>query len=222
MSSPPLAASIPVHCAHHAIVPIHELRPNPANPNRHPDRQLLVYAAAILQRGWREAVTVSNRSGFIVSGHGAVEAARRIPTDMVPVEYQDYESEEEELADLIAHNRLPELAATDGEKLADALLKLGGVGCDLVTGFSDADLAKIFAEAKPVPQYPVVAKLNEAHRMLCIAVDSETDWIFLKALAGVKVQRSYKNSTVGEGHVVLFPEFIASLRENLHSIASAS
>lgn len=220
-SIPPATSAIPVHCAHHAIVSIHDLKPHPANPNRHPERQLLLYTEAIRRHGWRQSVTVSRRSGFVVSGNGAVEAARRIPTDLIPVEYQDYATDAEELADLLAHNRLAELSTTDGDLLKAALAQLGGAGAGLVTGYSPADIAKLLASAAPAPQYPIVARLNESHHLLCIPVESETDWQFLKNIAGVRIEQSYKNSTVGESHVVPFARFLSSLRENLHSIAQA-
>ena len=213
---------IPIHCAHHAVVSIHELKPHPANPNRHPERQLIVYSEAIRRHGWREAVTVSRRSGFVVSGNGAVEAARRIPTDQVPVEYQDYATDEEELADLLAQNRLAELSTTDKDLLKAALAQLGGAGAKVITGYTPEVVAKLLADAAPQPQYPIVARLNESHHLLCIPVESETDWQFLKNLAGVRIEQSYKNSTIGEAHVVPFARFLSSLRENLHSIAQAT
>ena len=95
----PLAATIPVHCAFHEMASIHVLKPHPLNPNTHPAKQLAIYAQVIAATGWREPVTVSRRSGFIVSGHGAVEAARLIPTELIPIEYQEYASEAEEVAD---------------------------------------------------------------------------------------------------------------------------
>ena len=104
MDNVPLASGVPVHCAHHAIVPLHELKARPDNCNVHPDSQLVLYAAAIKARGWREAITVSKRSGFIVSGAGALLAARKLGVDAAPVEFQDYATDEEELADLVAHN----------------------------------------------------------------------------------------------------------------------
>src|SRR4030095_13217382 len=113
MDAVPLASGIPVHCAHHSIAPLHELKPRPGNPNNHPESQIILYAAAIKARGWRESITVSRRSGFIVTGEGALLAARRLGVDSAPIEYQDFASEEEELADLVAHNRLPALSRTD-------------------------------------------------------------------------------------------------------------
>lgn len=215
----PLASGIPVHCAHHALVSIHELKPHPQNANLHPDAQLILYAAAIKARGWREAITVSNLSGFIVKGHGGLLAARRLGVDMLPVEYQDYANEAEELADLLAHNRLAELSRTDKDLLSSVIAQIAPAGLAASAGFTDDVVAAILAEITPAPQYPIVARLNEAHHLLCIPVDNETDWQFLKNIAGVRVEQSYKNATVGESHVVPFTRFLQSLRENSHSIA---
>src|SRR5690349_19854596 len=124
MDAVPLASGIPVHCAHHKIAPLHECLLHPQNPNIHPDSQLALYGAAIVARGWRESVTVSRRSGFVVKGNGAVLTARKLGLTEVPVEFQDYASDDDELADLIAHNRLPELARTDADLLRPILARL--------------------------------------------------------------------------------------------------
>ena len=218
----PLAATIPVHCAFHEMASIHVLKPHPLNPNTHPAKQLAIYAQVIAATGWREPVTVSRRSGFIVSGHGAVEAARLIPTELIPIEYQEYASEAEEVADLLAHNRLAELSKTDADLLKLALEKTRGVGImPVVTGYAPDFFAKLLKTIAPAPQYPIVARLNEAHHLLCIPVDSETDWQFLKNIAGVRTEASYKNATFGETHVIPFARFLSIIRENLHSIAQA-
>lgn len=66
----------PVFCAHDKIVPIKELIENPRNPNTHPDDQIRALAAIIKAAGWRQPITVSTRSGFIVKGHGRLMAAK--------------------------------------------------------------------------------------------------------------------------------------------------
>jgi hypothetical protein len=212
--------AIPIHCAHHAVVSIHELKPHPKNPKKHPQKQLVVYAEAIRNAGWRKAVHVSRRSGFIVSGCGAVEAARLVPTDQIPVEYQDYESDAAELADLLAQNRIGELGTMDKDLVKDVLAAVAQADTvkSIVTGYSAEAVAKLFKVAPAAPQYPIVARLNEEHHLLCVPVESATDWQFLKNLVGIRVEQSYKNATVGESHVVSFARFLQSLRENLHSL----
>lgn len=211
-------STIPVHCAHHAIVSISDLKPNPANPNKHPAKQLDLYAAAIRAHGWRQSVTVSKLSGLVVRGHGALLAARLLGAGEVPVEYQDYASADEELADMLADNRLPHLAAIDHDLLKSALQDLTPAA---VTGYTPNEIADLLAELAPAAEYPITAKLNERHDYVLIVVDNETDWMFLKNLVGVRTERSFKNNVVGEGRVIPFQRFIESLRENLHSIPSA-
>lgn len=121
------AGDIPVYCAFDAIVELADLRPNPKNPNQHPDSQIELLAKVIRAQGWRAPVTVSTRSGLIVRGHGRYMAAKIIGCP-APVDYQHYESEEAELADLVADNRLAELAEVD-----DALLAA------IMAGLNDAD-----------------------------------------------------------------------------------
>ena len=86
---------------------------NLKNPNQHPDEQIELLAKIIERQGWRAPVTVSTRSGLVVRGHGRLMAAKLIGLGSVPVDYQHYDSEEEELADLVADNRLSELAQVD-------------------------------------------------------------------------------------------------------------
>jgi len=109
--------SLKIHCAHDALVDPATLRPNPVNPNQHSAHQIQLLAAIIQEQGWRAPITVSNRSGLIVRGHGRLEAALLMSAEVVPVDYQDYESEAEELADLLADNRLSELAELDEDDL---------------------------------------------------------------------------------------------------------
>lgn len=217
----PSASGIPVFCAHTRIVPLGELRPNPVNPNRHPAKQIEIYSAVIKAHGWRRPITVSNRSGLIVRGHGAHLAAQSLGLAEVPVEFQDYQSEAAELEDLLADNRVADFSKTDSDALAQLLQKLALEAPGAVTGYSADDLAALIEEVAPTPQYPITAKLNERHDYVVIVVDSETDWVFLKNMVGVRTERSHKNTTVGEGRVVPFARFLSSIRENLHSLAQA-
>lgn len=107
------AGGVPVFCAHDAIVAIEKLIPNPKNPNTHPDAQIQALGRIIRQTGWRAPITVSKRSGFIVKGHGRLAAAKLEGLTEVPVDYQNYTNEAEEYADLVADNRIAELAEPD-------------------------------------------------------------------------------------------------------------
>ena len=118
-----MAGNIPVFCAFDKIVPVEELRPNPKNPNRHPKDQVELLSRVIEAQGWRQPVKVSTRSGLIVSGHGRYEAALLLDCP-VPVDFQSYPSDEDELADLLADNRIAEMAEMDNAMLRDLFAEL--------------------------------------------------------------------------------------------------
>lgn len=135
---------IPVFCAYDEIADIGKVIPNPKNPNQHPKNQIELLSQIIRSQGWRNAITVSTRSGFIVKGHGRLQAAIELGQTKVPVEYQNYESEASEYADLTADNRIAELAEIDNTMLADILsdIDTGEIPMEL-TGYTEDDLEGI-------------------------------------------------------------------------------
>ena len=123
---------------------IEKLIPNPKNPNTHPDAQIQALGRIIRQTGWRAPITVSKRSGFIVKGHGRLAAAKLEGLAEVPVDYQNYTNEAEEYADLVADNRIAELAEIDNKLLADifADIDTGEIPMEL-TGYTDKEVESL-------------------------------------------------------------------------------
>jgi len=143
---PPAAASIAVHCAHARMVDVVELIPNPRNPNKHGDKQVAMLAKIIRHQGWRAPITVSKRSGFIVTGHGRLEAAKLLQVQTVPVDFQDFATEADEWAHLVADNRISELAEIDGAMLKDLLIELDSATQDFdmdLSGFDRDELERV-------------------------------------------------------------------------------
>lgn len=131
-----VADNIPVYCSHDAIVDIMKVIPNPKNPNMHPERQIEILSQVIKAQGWRKPITVSKRSGFVVSGHGRLQAALLLGAVQVPVDYQDYANEAEEYADLVADNRIAELSSVDEDLLIDILNEINDTDIDtILTGY---------------------------------------------------------------------------------------
>ena len=138
------ADGVPVYCAHDALADVAKLVPNPRNPNTHPDNQIQLLGRIIRQTGWRQPITVSTRSGFIVKGHGRLAAALLEGVKEVPVDYQNYASEAEEYADLVADNRIAELAEIDNKMLADIFAEIdtGEIPMEL-TGYTEEEIEHI-------------------------------------------------------------------------------
>lgn len=138
---------VKIRCAYSSLVDPTALRPNPKNPNRHPAKQIELFTKILAYNGIRRAVVVSNRSKFVTKGHGLLEAALAMGLSSVPVDYQDYDSDEQELADVLADNQLAEWAEIDQAALNGILLELNTGSLDLeVTGFDQAWLEKRLAE----------------------------------------------------------------------------
>ncbi len=137
-----------VYSAYDEIVKIEELKENPKNPNTHSEHQIELLAEVIKKTGWRASITVSNLSGYIVKGHGRLQAAKFAGFKEVPVEYQNFKDEEEEMAALLADNKIAELAEIDEEKLKEIFNEFDFDDLSL-TGFSQdefEDLTEIFEE----------------------------------------------------------------------------
>jgi len=130
---------IPVYCAFRRFVKLADLRPNPENPNTHPAQQIELLANVLRSYGWRAPITVSLRSGLIVRGHGRLEAARKAGLSWAPVDEQHYASKADEDRDLVADNRLAELAHVDDRKLL-SMLKTLDEPLRLGAGFTDRSM----------------------------------------------------------------------------------
>lgn len=136
-----------IECAHDAQVDTVSLVPNPRNPNKHPARQIELLAKIIKHTGWRNPIVVSNRSGFIVKGHARLEAAKLLGETQVPVDYQDYPNEAMEWADMVADNRIAELAEPSLPELKDILQELDTGDFDMdLTGFDSKALEELMTQ----------------------------------------------------------------------------
>lgn len=136
-----------IYCSHMKMVDITDLQPHPRNPNRHPDTQIALLAKIIRHQGWRAPITVSKRSGFIIKGHGRLQAAQLLGIEKVPVDIQPYENEAQEWADMIADNRIAELAEMDLVNLKDLLQEMdtGDLDMDL-TGYDKMELERLMTQ----------------------------------------------------------------------------
>jgi DNA modification methylase len=180
-----LSADIPIHCSYSQLTAIQELNPNPRNYNKHPDEQIALLAKNIRALGWRHPIIVSKLSGKIVAGHARLEAAKLLSLQTVPVDFQSFNSQDEENAYLIADNKIAELAELDESQLKELLTELTASEIDMdLTGFTEQALSEILkqedGEADAEPQIDNADELNKVwqvkvgdvwtignHRLMC-------------------------------------------------------
>ena len=119
-----------VRCLYDKLVPISELKPHPKNRNKHPKEQIERLAKVLDYQGVRYPAKVSNLSGCITSGHGRIEAAKLNGWTEFPVNFQDYDDEAQEYADVQADNAIASWAELD----------LSGINADLSDLGPDFDI----------------------------------------------------------------------------------
>ena len=115
----------PIRCRYSEVLPISQLKPHPRNPNKHPKEQIELLAKIMCEQGIRRPIVVSNQSGFMVIGHGRLDAAKLNGWTHYPVEFQDYESEQQEYQDMVADNKIAELAKFDFGMFQEDLAQFG-------------------------------------------------------------------------------------------------
>ena len=72
------------------LVDIYSLVQNPKNNNKHPQEQIERLSKLIKYQGFRNPLVVSKRTGFVLAGHGRIEAAKLAGLKQVPVMFQDF------------------------------------------------------------------------------------------------------------------------------------
>lgn len=133
-----------VFCSFSKMVPISEIKEHPKNANQHGREQIEILANAIKSTGWRTPIGVSSRSGYIIRGHGRFAAAKALGLTEVPVDFQEYESEAQELADLLADNKIADLSEIDYEGVS-GILKALPEDQLCFTGFRDFEITPLMA-----------------------------------------------------------------------------
>lgn len=198
-----------VHCLYDKLVSTSELAPHPKNRNKHPDEQIERLAKVLKYQGWRYPVKVSKLSGFITSGHGRLLAARLNGWKEVPVNFQDYEDEAQEYADVQADNAIASWAELD---LAGINSDIGDLGPDFdidMLGIEDfvlepAETLEPQCDEDEVPEH-VEPKTKRGdiyrlgrHRLMCGDSTSIDD--VEKLMAGKKADMLFTDPPYGIGY----------------------
>lgn len=113
-------------CAHTDVKKVSELLliQNPKNNNKHSKEQIDRLAKIIDFQGQRSPIVISKRSGFIVKGHGRLFALDKLKWESAAVDYQDYQTEAEEYADMTADNEIARWAEFDEIKFLEDIKTL--------------------------------------------------------------------------------------------------
>lgn len=168
-----------IQCVYDKLVPIGELELNPNNRNLHPPEQIKRLAQILEYQGWRYCVKVSNQTGFVTSGHGRIEAARLNGWTEIPVDYQDYDSADQEYADEIADNAIASWAELD----------LSGINMDI------GDLGPFNVELLGIQSFEIEPADKTPEK-----VDLNQQWIVSIHCSGEHDMRKIYDEMMARGH----------------------
>jgi|10_taG_2_1085330.scaffolds.fasta_scaffold03000_10 hypothetical protein len=191
-----------IQCQYDKQLPLDELVENPRNPNLHTEDQIDRIAAAIRWQGWRAPITISNQSGFIVAGHGRFHAAKRLKAKTVPVAFQDFESDAQEWAHMIADNRLSDLSAFDNSKLKELISEMDTGEIELEhTGYSTRELEGLMTQifqgdekGRTQDEWLEIFR-NSSVRQITLIFDEETFNEMLVMIEDIRKSGGHSNNT---------------------------
>lgn len=146
-----------VRCSYSDMLDVTQLRKlfHPKNRNDHPKDQIARLAKIMDYQGIRLPVKISKQSGLITAGHGRVLAAELNGWEKMPVDYQDYDSDDQEYADVQSDNSIASWSQLD----------MSGINTDLADLGPDFDLDLLGIKGFTLDIEPKKAKekLDEKH-----------------------------------------------------------
>jgi DNA modification methylase len=173
----------PVSALKIEYLPSGSLKPSAHNPHTHSPRQIRQIAESIRKFGFTNPILLDS-NGYVLAGHGRLEAATSLGIERVPTIRLDQMTEAEKRAYVLADNKLAENAGWDRELLAIELKYLVELDFDFdvtVTGFETPEIDLLLqgdsnaadSEEDQIPELePPVSRLGDLwilgkHRLLC-------------------------------------------------------
>lgn len=174
------------------LADIGELTPYARNARTHSDEQIAQIAASIKEFGFLAPVVISG-DNTILCGHGRFYAAQRLGLKKIPCIKEEYLTETQRRAYIIADNKLSLNADWDDNLLAVEIADLQGANFDLsLTGFDEKEIADLFSDGEKTnareDNYDLTAALEKAafvmpgdiwtvgrHRLMCGDATSPED-----------------------------------------------
>jgi DNA modification methylase len=191
------------------LIPVEQIVPNPRNNNRHSIEQINAIAKLIKAHGFREPLTISNRSGFLNCGHARLEAAKTLGMSELPVIYQDFASEAEEYQHMTADNEIARWAELDFQGVYDALKEIPDIDTSLL-GIEDFKLPEVVepqADEDEVPEAMPEPKVVRGevyilgnHRLMCGDSTAITD--VERLMNGEKADMVFTDPPYGDDHAM--------------------
>jgi len=166
-----------INCSYSDLVNLTELKPNPKNANRHSPEQIERLAKIIDFQGQRSPIVVSRNSGFIVKGHGRLDAIKKLGWTQCAVDFQSYNTPEHEYADCIADNEIGRWAEFDWQAFKEDSFEIEDFDFDLF----GIDSLKKESPKTPEEKYQIIIECKDALEQADFLEEFETRSLQCKA-----------------------------------------
>ena len=111
-------------CSYDELVEVHKLVPHPRNPNIHPLKQIDRLAKIIDYQGQRSPIVICNETGYIIVGHGRLEALKKLGWQKAAVNFQNFDNDAQRFAHMTADNAIAEWAELNLLQVKEEILEL--------------------------------------------------------------------------------------------------
>jgi hypothetical protein len=137
-------SNIQIFCEYTKEMPTSELQVHEKSPYIHNEDQIIALTKIIENNGWRNSIVVTSRDcKTIIKGRLLYETALYNDWDKVPVEIQEYDTDEAEIADMISDNRVTSMSEMDDFILAEVIEKIDDLGGNIEnTGYNEKMLGQ--------------------------------------------------------------------------------
>lgn len=124
---------------------VKDLKPYARNSRKHPNKQIETLVKSIKENGFTSVLVVDEHN-TVLSGHGRLEAAKRLCMDELPCIVVSNWTEQQKKQYVISDNQIGLMSEWDNDILASEIESLS-LDIDLsVLGFDDKFLSKLFDE----------------------------------------------------------------------------
>jgi DNA modification methylase len=130
------------------------LKPDPRNPRVHTDKQVRQIAQSIESFGFNVPLLIDDQQ-ILITGHGRLQAARRLGWETVPAILLSHLTEAQRAAFMIADNRLTENSSWDERMLGEQLKFLSELELDFdleAIGFEVPEIDLLIDGLSAVPE----------------------------------------------------------------------
>lgn len=191
------------------------LRPLGNNPRKAKDPLAVCKLKKLIQaHGFQNPLQVwsdGNETWEILCGNYRFYAGRELGMAEFPcIVYQG--SRPEALARAISDNKANEWTEWKDGVLLDNIKQISVSLEDIeITGFAkeEINISGPGGVGDEGCVYPIVAKMGEKYDYVIILCENEIDFLWLKEKLQLRVEKSYKNSNLGESRVIKFERFRA-------------